>query len=40
LHGPLGLGTFIYTFLCGPFIQFFIPKIERLLFTDSPTTRS
>ncbi|KPC73862.1 hypothetical protein ADL26_12480 [Thermoactinomyces vulgaris] len=40
LHGPLGLGTFIYTFLCGPLIQFFIPKIERLLFTGSPTTRS
>ncbi|SFJ25280.1 hypothetical protein SAMN05421852_106129 [Thermoflavimicrobium dichotomicum] len=29
LHGPIGFGTIIYTFLCGPFIQFFIPKFER-----------
>lgn len=37
MHGPLGLGTVIYTFLCGPLIQFFIPKVERLLFTDFRT---
>jgi uncharacterized membrane protein YczE len=30
LKGPIGLGTIIYTFLCGPLIQFFIPKIEQL----------
>ncbi len=32
LHGPIGLGTIIFTFLCGPLIQFFIPRIKRLLF--------
>ncbi|MFC7442612.1 YczE/YyaS/YitT family protein [Laceyella putida] len=37
MQGPLGLGTVIYTFLCGPIIQFFIPKVERLLFTHIRT---
>ncbi|SEN13541.1 YczE/YyaS/YitT family protein [Lihuaxuella thermophila] len=32
LHGPIGLGTIIFTFLCGPLIQFLIPRIERMLF--------
>jgi uncharacterized membrane protein YczE len=32
LEGPIGLGTIIFTFLCGPLIQFFIPKIRRVLF--------
>ncbi|MBH8607805.1 YitT family protein [Thermoactinomyces sp. CICC 10521] len=32
LEGPVGLGTVIFTFLCGPLIQFFIPMIERLMF--------
>lgn len=33
LHGPIGLGTIIFTFLCGPLIQFFIPRIERMFFS-------
>jgi uncharacterized membrane protein YczE len=32
LEGPVGLGTVIFTFLCGPLIQFFIPMIERFMF--------
>lgn len=34
LHGPIALGTLIYTFISGPLIQFFIPKI-RWLFGES-----
>ena len=31
LHGPISVGTVIFTFLSGPLVQFFAPKIDGLL---------
>ncbi|SEN13807.1 YczE/YyaS/YitT family protein [Lihuaxuella thermophila] len=33
LQGPIGLGTLIYTFLSGPLVQFFTPRMERAVIT-------
>jgi uncharacterized membrane protein YczE len=36
LKGPIGLGTILYTCLCGPLLQFFIPRVEQLLCQKTP----
>jgi uncharacterized protein len=30
--GPIGVGTILVTFLIGPLIQFFFPKLERMVY--------
>lgn len=35
--GPIGIGTIIVTFLIGPLIQFFFPKLEALLKKLTPS---